>query len=147
MPRKKLEEKLSMEQLVSRYFANKKKEAEYKKVCDADNTEIKKLITSKKQYLVNDPKDTKKDHRSYTSKDGIVVDYYVRQTRSMNEEALAAFLKEKGYNTAVKTVEVVDMEEVERLIYKGIIPTEEQMEMKKFEVIKESATLTVKEAK
>ena len=148
MPRKKIEEgKMSLEQLVSRYFINKKEEAKYKKVCDADNAEIKKLITSKKQYLVEDPADKKKDHRSYTTKDGIVVDYFVKQSRSMNEEALAVFLKEKGYSTAIKTVEVVDMKEVEHLIYNGSISREDQLEMKKFEIIKESPTITIREVK
>lgn len=147
MPRKKIEEKLSLDQLISRYFTNKKEEIKLKKICETDNTEIKKLITSKKQYLVNDPKDVKKDHRTYESKDGIVVDYYVRQTRSMDEKALMEFLKKGGYITAVKTVEVVDMEEVERLIYRGVIPQEEQLEMKKFETVKESPTLTIKEVK
>ena len=68
--------------LVPLYYDNKQNLDFYKKECDAQNAEIKKLMAEKKV----------KDFES----EGIVAKYIVQNKESMNEAKLIALLKEKG---------------------------------------------------
>ena len=119
--------------LVPLYYDNKQNLDFYKKECDAQNAEIKKLMAEKKV----------KDFET----DGIIAKYIVQNKESMNEEKLIALLKKKGYSNLIKTREYVDMDELENALYHDAIDKDTVIDMDKCREIKEVIQLRVSKKK
>lgn len=93
-----------LEQLIIDYYNNKKAQDEYKKICDAENKQIKQEMgVATKEF--GDYKAT----------------VYETTKVKIDEQRLLAILKANGYSTAIKTKEYVDMDELESLIYNNKI--------------------------
>ena len=93
-----------LEQLIINYYNNKKAQDEYKKICDAENKQIKQEMgVATKEF--GDYKAT----------------VYETTKVKIDEQRLLAILKANGYSTAIKTKEYVDMDELESLIYNNKI--------------------------
>lgn len=144
MARKALgqEQPKSLRELVVSCYSNNTKATDYKKKADAENKEIKKLFVADDSLLVRSDK-AKKDERTIET-DGIIATYYLQQRKSVDEEGMVQFLKEKGYTDAIKTIEVLDSDKLEKMAYDGSISKDDLGEMAKFEIIKDVPTLTVK---
>lgn len=89
--------------LIEQFDVNKREFDSYKKICDDEKDTIKKEILARH----------KKDFD--TGKVRAVVS--VSTTTNWNEDALLKVLKENGIDGAVKTVEVVDSEALEKMLY------------------------------
>lgn len=144
MARQTLVTEEPIELVIDEYFDTKSKADKYKKSADEMNKRIKAMMTADDAFLITDS--PKRNNRTYVTS-RCVADYYEKEVKSMNEDALLEFLKEKGYKKAIKKVEVVDMDALENLIYNGKISEEDQKEMLKFEEVKITPTLTVKARK
>lgn len=119
--------------LVPQYYENKQNLDYYKKQCDAENTEIKKLMAEQKL----------KDFEA----DGIVAKYVIQNKESMNEEKLIKLLKSKGYTDIIKTREYVDMDELENALYHDTIDKDTVVEMDKCREVKEVIQLRISKKK
>jgi len=135
------EEKLvSLKQLIPLYGLNKAALDEYKKTCDAENTQIKALM--------------EECNIDSLTVDGYKCTYSVQKRTSMDEDKLLEFLK-KAWTSKngsmecpyIKRKEYVDMEVLENAIYKGEISNELLAEMKKCENVKKVETLRITKAK
>ena len=135
-------EEITLQTLVPEYYEDNTLATTLKKKADELNKQIKKLFVEDASTLVKSEK-AKKDERSITV-DGIVATYYVQERKTVNEEGLVEFLKEKGYTKAIKTVEVLDEDALEKMMYDGAIDKKDVAEMAKFTVVKDVPTLTVK---
>ena len=119
--------------LVPSYYENKQNLDFYKKQCDAENSEIKKLMAEQKL----------KDFEV----DGIVAKYIIQNKETMVEEKLIALLKSKGYTDVIKTKEYVDMDALEDALYHDVIDKDTVVEMDKCREIKEVIQLRVSKKK
>ena len=119
--------------VVPRYYEHKTEMDFYKKQCDAENAEIKQAM--KEQDI--------KDFEI----DGIVAKYIVKNKESMNEEKLIKVLKDAGYINLIKTIEYVDMDEVESALYHNAIDTDTIIEMDKCREVKEIIELRLSKKK
>lgn len=119
--------------LVPSYYDNKTNLDYYKKQCDAENAKIKELM--KEQGL--------KDFEV----DGIVAKYIIQNKESMNEEKLLTLLKEKGYETVIRTKEYVDMDLLEDALYHDRIDKNTVVEMDKCRESKEIVQLRISKKK
>ena len=93
-----------LEQLIIDYYNNKKAQDEYKKICDAENKQIKQEMGV-----------ATKEFGEYKAT------VYETTKVKIDEQRLLAILKANGYSTAIKTKEYVDMDELESLIYNNKI--------------------------
>lgn len=119
--------------LVPSYYDNKTNLDYYKKQCDAENTKIKELMKAEglKDFEV----------------DGIVAKYIIQNKESMNEEKLLTLLKEKGYETVIRTKEYVDMDLLEDALYHDRIDKDTVVEMDKCRESKEIVQLRISKKK
>lgn len=119
--------------LVPQYYENKTNLDFYKKQCEAENAEIKKLMAEQKL----------KDFES----DGVVVKYIIQNKETMIEDKLIALLKSKGYTDIIKTREYVDMDVLEDALYHDTIDKDTIVEMDKCRESKEVIQLRVSKKK
>ena len=122
-----------LKELIPIYYDIKQNLDFYKKECDAGNAEIKKLMAEQnlKDYEV----------------DGIVVKYVVQKKESMNEEALLTLLKERGYDSVIRTKEYVDMDALENALYHDAIDKDTVVDMDKCREVKEVIQLRISKKK
>lgn len=125
-----------LDELVPRYGDEKTEFDRYKKLCDADNAEIKNIMT-----------DLALQH--YTARDYKVV-RSVQERESIDEELLLETIRnipEIQVNNIIKTKEYVDFEALEAAIYKDKLPKEVLLEIDKARVIKSVTTLRISKVK
>ena len=101
-------ENSTLDILIPRYGENKNKEASLKKDIEKDNSSIKELMAqlSSNKYEV----------------DGWVASYSTTEKESLDEDKLLQILKNAGITKAIKTVEILDMDILEDMLYKNEIP-------------------------
>ena len=127
-------EELELDNLIGSFYAKKLKLDKYKKETDSENKRIKELMT-------------KLDITEYKNTLGKVAKLNIQKRESFNEEKLLAKLKELNGLTAIKTIEVVDMDELENLIYNGDIDASQLSGCKKVQEIKVLKVTQAKENK
>jgi len=132
----------TFETLIPTYYEKHKAETDLKKQSDELNKKIKKLFTENDSTLVKSTK-AKKDERQYVV-GNLKATYYLKESLSIDEEGLVEFLKKHHYTDAVKTVEVVDEDVLEKMMYDGTITKKHIQEMNKFKKVSDVAYLTVK---
>lgn len=124
-----------LDELVTQYGMNKAELDGYKKLCDKENKEIKKIM---KDYAL----------QIYKT-DDYKVTYNVQQRESLNEEILIPILN-AGVSSdlgIVKVKEYVDFDALENAIYNDLIPREVILEMNKAKETKEVETLRISKIK
>lgn len=133
-------DKLSESQLTSarklneiiQYFYEDKKHLDgYKKSTDKYNKEIKELM----QELGT---------TEFGTDTGLIAKMNIQKRESFNENKLIDRLKDLDIITPIKTIEVVDMEELENVIYNGQLDASKITDCKQ---IKEVITLKVSKKK
>lgn len=125
-----------LDELVPRYGNEKTEFDRYKKLCDADNAEIKNIMT-----------DLALQH--YTAGNYKVV-RSVQERESVDEDLLLNLLKpfpEVQVHNIIKTKEYVDFDALEAAIYKDKLPKEVLLEIDKARVIKSVTTLRISKVK
>lgn len=125
--------KVSLDTLIPQYAENKSMLDDYKKICDDENKQIKELM-EEGSYEAGGYKATKS----------------VQIRESFNEDKLLDVLRdvaEAKANNLIKTKEYVDMDVLESMIYKGMIPTDVLMEIDKCRESKEVVTLRISKIK
>ena len=95
-----------LDELIPTYYKNKEKMESYKKLVDEQNKNIKELMNGEYSYEVGKYK--------------AVVSTSTRV--SMDEQKLMMLLKANNIKGVIKTIEVVDMDALENLIYHNEIP-------------------------
>lgn len=113
------------------FYEDKKQLDTYKKSTDEYNKEIKKLMNELNKT-------------EFETDSGLVAKINIQNRESFNEDKLIEKLKELKGNTAIKTKEYVDMDELEDLIYNGYI---DAAQLSSCKVSKEVVTLKVSERK
>lgn len=89
--------------LIPKYYENKAILDDYKKICDAENSQIKELLTTVDggTYSVGD----------YTAK------RIISHRENVNEAKMLEVLKRYNITEAIKTVEVLDTDALENFLY------------------------------
>lgn len=124
----------NLEQLIDAYALNKSELDSYKKLCDAENTEIKALMT---ELELN--KASTQDYTATLS---------VQHRETMDEDKLLEVLRDAGYSDLViRTKEYVDMDLLENAIYHDKIDKETLLAMQRCKEIKEVQTLKISQRK
>lgn len=98
--------KKQLDELIPTYYKNKEKMESYKKLVDEQNKNIKELMNGEYSYEIGKYK--------------AVVSTSTRV--SMDEQKLMMLLKANNIKGVIKTIEVVDMDALENLIYHNEIP-------------------------
>ena len=125
-----------LKDLIIKFGENKKEMDCLKKICDADNKEIKAIM--------------KKSNLSEVNYDGWVAKYSIRKDESMNEAKLLQIIKnidnvkELGI---IKTIEVVDMDALEDAIYNDKISKDTLLAIDTCRTIEEVEVLKVSKEK
>ena len=122
-----------LDELIPQYAMNKSEMDSYKKICDKENAEIKKLMTD------------------------LVLPFYeageykatctISERESMNEEMLLEIAHNHGISEIVKTKEYIDFDALEKAIYDGKISQEILLELDKAKEVKKVTTLRVSKIK
>ena len=121
----------NLQELIRLFYEDKQCLDAYKKSTEEYNKEIKQGL---KELGVNE----------FETDSGLVAKYNIQKRESFNEDLLLQKLKELGVNTAIKTKEYVDMDELENLIYNGELNASE---LSSCRIIKEIETLKVTKKK
>lgn len=125
-----------LDELVPRYGDEKTEMDRYKKLCDADNAEIKSIMSDLaiQHYTAGNYKVTRS----------------VQERESMDEELLLSLLKdfpEVQIHNIIKTKEYVDFDALEAALYKDALPKEILLAIDKARTIKYVTTLKVSKIK
>lgn len=125
-----------LDELVPRYGNEKTEFDRYKKLCDADNAEIKSIMSdlALQHYTAGKYKVTRS----------------VQERESMDEDLLLSLLKafpEVQIHNIIKTKEYVDFDALEAALYKDALPKEILLAIDKARTIKYVTTLKVSKIK
>lgn len=124
----------NLEQLIDAYALNKSELDSYKKICDAENAEIKALMTE----LELDKASTE-DYTATLS---------IQHRETMDEDKLLEVLRDAGYaDIVIRTKEYVDMDLLEAAIYHDRIDKETLFAMQRCKEVKEVQTLKISKRK
>lgn len=124
----------NLEQLIDAYALNKNELDGYKKICDAENAEIKALMTE----LELDKASTE-DYTATLS---------IQHRETMDEDKLLEVLRDAGYaDIVIRTKEYVDMDLLESAIYHDMIDKETLFAMQRCKEVKEVQTLKISKRK
>ena len=123
--------KENLDGMINSYAQNKESLDNYKKICDEENNWIKEMFT-------------KADIDEYTTMSGLTAKVSISKKENFIDNLLIAKLKELGALSAIKTVEVVDYDELENLIYNNKLDASQLNDCK---TVKEIATLRVSKKK
>lgn len=124
---------IMLETMVEMYGKNKATLDELKKVCDKDNKKIKAMMVE------GNHSDFKSEH--YIAK------YYESERTSFDSEKALAILKRAGINQCVKTVEILDEDVFESMLYNDEIPIEILPDLNSCREVKKIPTLKISERK
>lgn len=100
-----LDEKL-LTSIIEEFYQNKQQLDYYKKETDTQNKEIKDIMNRLEKTEIE-------------TDNGIVAKMSIQKRENFMEDKLIAKLKELDILTPIKTIEVVDMDELENVIYNG----------------------------
>ena len=114
------------------FYQDKQQLDKYKKSTEEYNKEIKELMS-------------KIDRTEFKTDTGITAKLSIQKRESFNEEKLIQKLKELNGNTAIKTKEYVDMDELEDLIYNGHIDAGQLTNCKQVKEVKVLKVTKLKE--
>lgn len=103
-----IEKKKELKELIDQFAENKSLKEDYDKLCKRDNQKIKDIMG---KYGL----DTF-DSEDYTAK------YYSQNKESFDAELAVKILKQNGITNCIKTVEVLDDEMLESMLYNNEIP-------------------------
>ena len=120
-----------LKELIEVYYEDKTILDGYKKSVDKHNKQIKEIM---KDYNIEE----------YETDNGLIAKMNIQKRESFIDEKLIAKLKELGVTTPIKTVEVVDIDELENVIYNGQLNASELTNCKQ---VKEVITLKVTKKK
>ena len=120
-----------LSEMIEYYFEQKQELDELKKETENANTDIK--------YLMN-----RLDKKEFKTDLGVVAKINVQKRESFVDEKLIAKLKELKVTSPIKTVEVVDMDELENVIYNGDLDASKLTDCKQ---VKEVVVLKVSKKK
>lgn len=124
----------NLEQLIDAYALNKNELDGYKKICDAENAEIKALMTE----LELDKASTE-DYTATLS---------IQHRETMDEDKLLEVLRNAGYaDIVIRTKEYVDMDLLEAAIYHDRIDKDTLLAMQRCKEVKEVQTLKISKRK
>lgn len=119
-----------LDTLIPEYAKNKKEEAQYKKLCDKENAQIKEIMMG---FVVQ-------DYRT----GGYKASCSVSKKETFNEEMLINIIKSLGIvPNAIKTKEYIDYDELEHYLYNDDVPKEVILELDKAKEVKDVVTLRV----
>lgn len=114
--------------LIWSYKQNKESLDNYKKATDEQNSKIKEIMQAN-------------NISKYNTINGLQAQISIQKRESFIDSKLLAKLKELGVTSPIKTVEVVDMDELENVIYNHQLDAAELTDCKQ---VKEVVTLKVK---
>lgn len=117
--------------LIWSYRQTKESMENYKREVDDKGVKIKQIMQSH-------------NLESFNTIDGLTAKIVIQKRESFNEPSLIAKLKELGVTSPIKTIEVVDMDELENVIYNHKLDASEITNCKQ---TKEVVTLRVSEKK
>ena len=117
--------------MIEYYFQQKQELDGLKKETENANSDIK--------YLMN-----RLDKKEFQTDFGLVAKMNVQKRESFIDEKLIAKLKELKVTTPIKTIEIVDMDELENVIYNGDLDASKLTDCKQ---VKEVITLKVSKKK
>ena len=120
-----------LEELINIFYADKQELDNYKKSTDEYNRKIKDMMN-------------KLDVTEVETTNGLVAKLSIQNRESFMDDKLIAKLKELGVITPIKTVEIVDMDELENVIYNGQLNAAELTDCKQ---VKQVTTLKVSKKK
>lgn len=124
-----MEENLS--NLIEIFYDEKQELDKYKKSTEEYNKQIKESLNELGKT-------------EFETESGLVAKMSTQQRESFNESKLIEKLKELNVTSPIKTIEVVDMDELENVIYNEMLDASELTPCK---VIKEVITLKVSKKK
>ena len=125
------EQEQVLNEMIKNFYEDKQTADHFKKIAEDFNSSIKKLFTELNK-------------NEFETDNGLVAKMNVQKRESFNEEKLLEKLKELGVNTPIKTIEVVDMDELENVIYNGQLDASNISDCRE---IKEVITLKVSKKK
>lgn len=125
-----------LDELVPRYGDEKTEMDRYKKLCDADNAEIKSIMSdlALQHYTAGKYKVTRS----------------VQERESVDEDLLLSLLKpfpEVQVHNIIKTKEYVDFDALEAALYKDALPKDVLLAIDKARTVKLVTTLKVSKVK
>lgn len=120
---------MTLKKRIDEYGRLKAMADSYKKDADACNKEIKALMA--------------KDNLEEECGEHYKVIYYVQNKQSLNEEKALDILKRAGVTKCVKTVEVLDSDALESMLYNGELPNTVVMELSSCRTSKQVPALKV----
>lgn len=120
-----------LSEMIEYYFEQKQELDGLKKETENANTDIK--------YLMN-----RLDKKEFQTDFGLVAKMNVQKRESFDDDKLLAKLKELKVTTPIKTIEIVDMDELENAIYNGDLDASKLADCKQ---VKEVITLKVSKKK
>ena len=116
-----------LKELIEVYYEDKAAMDGYKKSVDKHNKQIKEMMND---FNVSE----------FETDNGLIAKITTQQRESFIDDKLLSKLKELGVTAPIKTVEVVDMDELENVIYNGELNASELTPCKQ---VKEVVTLKV----
>jgi len=120
-----------LEDLITSFYQDKELLEKYKKSTTKYNEEIKQQLA-------------KADLDKFETSEGLIAKISTQKRESFNEEKLIQRLKELKITTPIKTVEVIDYEELENVIYNNELDATKITDCKQ---VKEVTTLRVSKKK
>jgi hypothetical protein len=124
---------ISLEDLIPKYYEDKSSMDTLKKVCDAENSQIKDLL--REQGIDTYEANGYKAKRTVSCRE------------SLNEERLLEVIRKHGIEGVIKTKEYVDMDELESYLYNHESTTELATDLASCKTTTEVVQLRVTKAK
>ena len=121
----------TLQSLIENFYEDKLQLDRFKKETDKENKEIKEIMN---ELNVD----------SFETGNGIVAKVSIQNRESFMDDRLIAKLKQLGVTSPIKTVEIVDMDELENVIYNGLLNAAELTDCKQ---VKQVTTLKVSKKK
>ena len=120
---------ITLKAMVEIYGRNKATLDELKKICDSDNKKIKAMMVEG-------------NHTDFKS-ENYVAKYYESERTSFDSEKALSILKRAGIKQCIKTVEVLDEDAFESMLYNGEIPIEILPDLNSCRDVKKIPTLKI----
>ena len=125
------EQELVLNEMIKNFYEDKQNADHFKKIAEDFNATIKSLLTELNK-------------NEFETDNGLVAKMTIQKRENFNDEKLIEKLKSLGVVAPIKTIEVVDMDELENVIYNGQLDASKISECKE---TKEVITLKVSKKK
>lgn len=120
-----------LSETIERFYEDKQNLDSFKKLTEEENKQIKEVMSNLNKS-------------EFETDSGIIAKVNIQKRESFVDDKLIAKLKDLGVTTPIKTIEVVDMDELENVIYNGDLDASELSSCKQ---VKEVAVLKVSKKK